>query len=135
MLKTFGLIILAIFVAGNFTPLPAQNGGRVRVQISKEKPVVKSKLRLRFLDVIEDSRCPEGTNCIWAGNAKIKIQINKHGGQPRIFELNSNLEQQSVMVEGYEIKLVGLTPHPKAETELRKAAYTAVFEITQKAKK
>jgi hypothetical protein len=134
MLKIFGLAVLALFVAGNFVSSQAQNGGQVRVQISKEKPVAKSGLRLRFLDVMEDSRCPKGANCIWAGNAKIKVQINKSGGQPKIFELNTGMEKQSVIVDGYEVKLAELTPYPKADSQPKKPGYTAVFEITRKMK-
>lgn len=121
-----------LFLAGGVTFVTGQNRGQVRVQIHKEKPIVKNKLRLRFLDVIEDSRCPEGTNCIWAGNAKIKVQIRKPGGPPKIFELNTGMAEQSVTIEGYEVKLTALTPHPKADTQMKKAAYTAVFEITRK---
>ena len=31
---------------------------------------------LNFVKVIEDSRCPKGVNCFWAGRAKILIEIS-----------------------------------------------------------
>lgn len=31
---------------------------------------------LKFVKVIEDSRCPKGANCVWAGRAKILVEIS-----------------------------------------------------------
>lgn len=28
---------------------------------------------LRYVDLVEDSRCPEGTTCVWSGRAKVRL--------------------------------------------------------------
>ena len=33
------------------------------------------RLKINFVSVVEDSRCPEGATCIWAGNAKIALTL------------------------------------------------------------
>ncbi|WP_459210455.1 hypothetical protein [Aquimarina rhabdastrellae] len=35
------------------------------------------KHQIKLLEVIEDSRCPKKVNCVWAGQAKVKIAIYK----------------------------------------------------------
>jgi hypothetical protein len=67
------MMVLALGVI----PATATKGSEtLRVQINKEKRLAKSTLSVRFVELVEDSRCPTDTNCIWAGNAKIKIRVS-----------------------------------------------------------
>src|SRR5688572_21849493 len=87
--------------------LPADAAGRnetLRVQINKEKRAIKSRLSVRFVELVEDSRCPTDTNCIWAGNAKIKVRVIK-SGRSHDLTLDTQGENQSTAVEGYTIRL------------------------------
>lgn len=133
-MRTLIITTLFLFGFGVFSQTVAQKAGDVKIGISREKRVVKNRLNLRFLEVLEDSRCPIGTDCFWAGNAKIKIQIRKPGGAPKIFELNTAMGDQFVLVEGYKIQLASLTPHPRADAELRKETYAAIFTVTKSIK-
>jgi hypothetical protein len=36
-----------------------------------------AEFEVKFTDLIEESRCPEGTNCFWAGRAIIQLTIDK----------------------------------------------------------
>ena len=51
-----------------------------------EAPIIVSKLYLgeamlfedlevRFVEVVEDSRCPKNVNCIWAGEVTILVEV------------------------------------------------------------
>ncbi|MGQ0540489.1 MAG: hypothetical protein ACT4O9_01405 [Blastocatellia bacterium] len=133
-MRTLFFTTLFLLGLGIFSHAAAQKPGDVKIGISREKPVVKNRLKLRFLEVMEDSRCPIGTDCVWAGNAKVKIQIRKPGGVPKIFELNTAMGDQFVLVEGYKIQLASLTPHPRADAELKKETYTAIFNVTKRVK-
>ena len=31
---------------------------------------------IRFAEVVEDSRCPEGAQCVWAGRARIAVTVD-----------------------------------------------------------
>lgn len=35
-----------------------------------------TQLEVVFSHLVEDSRCPEGANCIWEGRAVVELQIN-----------------------------------------------------------
>ena len=35
---------------------------------------------LRFVDVVEDSRCPTGVTCIWGGRAKVRLSVSDPDG-------------------------------------------------------
>lgn len=131
-MKTLILSAFVLISLGVFESVMSQTNRPIRIGISRQKAVVKNKLNLRFLEVVEDSRCPTDVNCIWAGNAKIKIQISKPGGTPKIFELNTNLPEKCILIEGYEITLASLSPYPKAGVELKKETYAAAFSVVKK---
>jgi len=85
-------------------------------------------LRIKFLSVDEDSRCPVGVNCIWAGNAKIKIEVTGKSST-KTFELNTNLEPQTVMMDCYAIEIESLLPAKDAEKATDQKDYQVKLKI------
>ena len=73
--------------------------------------------RLRFTDVLEDSRCPTEVECFWTGQARIALDAELGQGAPASLEFNTNpAPGQGKMtndVGGYTIELKSLDPYPK----------------------
>ncbi len=103
----------------------------VKLRLAQEKSAPRTAIKIKFLSVIEDSRCPEGVNCIWAGVAKIKIQLRKAGKSAQMFELNTNQMDKSINFEGHQIKLAAVTPYPKSGTATNASSYSATLTITE----
>lgn len=74
-----------------------------------QKSADRGRLTIKFVSVLEDSRCPPDVTCVWAGNAKVKLAISKGKAAPSFVELNTGHDPTSVIFNGYEIKLVSLT--------------------------
>jgi hypothetical protein len=127
IMKLFILSIFVLFLFGSFSTVSAK---QIQVQINSETRI--NGLRITFIDMLEDSRCPSDTQCIWAGNAKIKIGISNAGRLAKQFELNSSLKPQSVIFSGYEIKLIKLTPVPRSNIRIRKDGYIATLSVVRK---
>lgn len=124
-------LIASLMLMLAFGVMPATAAKRpetVRVQINKEKRFPMSRLSVRFVELVEDSRCPTDTNCIWAGNAKIKIRVSKNG-RSHDLTLDTNGPHQADTAEGYSIKLVGLTPAPRSNIRINRNGYVATFEV------
>jgi len=100
MRKIF-LFLLSTLVFGTF--LQAQTNQKITVQINRQKTFAKNKLTIKFVSLLEDSRCPTDAKCIQAGNAKIQIEARK-GGASKTFELNTDAKPQAVSFAGYTIK-------------------------------
>lgn len=130
-MRTIFLTLILTFVSGGFVSAQAQTNQQVKVLINKQKIVTKDKITVKFVSLVEDSRCPTDTNCIWAGNAKIKIQVGKGKTAAKTFELNTHLEPQNVSFAGYEIKLVNLTPQPASNIRINRNGYTATFAVSK----
>ena len=132
-MKTLMLTLILTFAAGSLFTARADTIKTVRLGINQQKDLYGRKLRVKFLSVMEDSRCPEGTNCIWAGNAKIKVRVTDNKGRSKEFELNTNLPEKKVSYGGYDIEIAKLDPFPKAVTTNR-PAYVATLTVKKTGK-
>lgn len=133
-MKAIFLSLILLFVTGSAIPAKAQTTQQIKIVVKKQKTIIKDNLTIKFVSLVEDSRCPTDTNCIWAGNAKIKIQVGKGKGASKTFELNTNLEPQTVSFAGYEIKFVNLTPQPATNIRINRNGYTATFAVSKTGK-
>lgn len=74
-------------------------------------------LRLRFTDVLEDSRCPTRVQCFWTGQARIALEVQTDGSAPTTVEFNTNpapgQTHTSAAVGAYTIELQSLDPCPQ----------------------
>lgn len=124
------VIILSLIFGGILTA--QTKTGEFKLRVAQEKTAPGTGIRIKFLNVAEDSRCPTGVNCIWAGVARIKIRLRKNGKAAKDFELNTNQTDKTAIFEGHELKLAALTPHPRSGgTPIASNAYSAKFTITR----
>ena len=56
-----------------------------------EKATLAGGSRLTYLSLVNDSRCPPGVQCIWAGDAEISLRWEPAGGgKSTTFSLHTN---------------------------------------------
>ena len=85
---------------------------------------------LIFDAVPEDSRCAEGTRCIWEGNARISLTVRGAVSDSRI-ELNSSGRfAQKRDFEGYVVELRRLEPVRSANAQ--SPPYAATLLVSPK---
>jgi hypothetical protein len=128
-MRTLFLSLLFTLIFGTVS-VSAQSAQQVSVRINNQKSVMRDRLRIKFV-AVEDSRCPQDANCVWAGNAKVTIKVTNRRGQSRSFDLNTNLEGKSARFDGYEIKLGSVSPYPRSNIRINRNGYTASFTVTK----
>lgn len=128
-MKALILSLILTLAFGTVVNVEAQTVRQVRMRVGTEKKVARTDLRIKFAKFIEDSRCPTDVDCVWAGNAKIQIKVTGKRGTSKTFEINTNLQPQAVTFDGYEIKLIELTPKPASNIRINPNGYTASFEV------
>lgn len=123
---------------GGSSPTGGQLGDTLVVNVAygREVTITRQPLIIGFTEFLEESRCPEGVECVWEGNAKIRIALQKPPLEKiTIAELNTNPQfPVSVEYDGREITLMNLTPYPVySETGIvNPAAYVATLRIVKK---
>ena len=100
----------------------------VSVKVDQEKVVPGTKIKVKFIELIEDSRCPTDVRCVWAGNGKIKLRLSK-GSDEEIVELNTLVKPQAVEFGGYRFKLTGLAPRPRSNVRISRLGYVAALTV------
>jgi hypothetical protein len=120
-----------MLVFGTVVETQAQKVESVTLRVNKQKKLSRSKLTIKFLSLVEDSRCPKGTNCVWAGNATIKVKVSNARGESKIFELNTNTGAKGDTLGAYQFTLESLTPHPANNIRIDRNSYTATFSVVK----
>jgi hypothetical protein len=127
---TILLAIFTAFVFGAVQTAYAQDEQKATIKFGKQKKFSQSKLTVKFLSVTEDSRCPQGVNCIQAGNARIKVEIS-NGTTKEIFEMNTFEGPKGASFSGFAIYLDELLPMTKANTKINQKDYKGKFRIVR----
>ena len=80
----------------------------------KERLHVDEQLFIAFDSVTEDSRCPEGVNCIQAGQVTVNLRIDTGKGavDTQAVTLKATEEQALLKWGNYDIILLAVNPYP-----------------------
>jgi hypothetical protein len=99
----------------------------------QEALIPSEKVRLRFTDVLEDSRCPTQVQCFWTGQARIEIEVQPNGSGPTTVEFNTNPAPgqtlKAVTVAQYSIELQSLGPYPQTPDSIAFEDYRATLVV------
>lgn len=131
-MRTFSLFLI-LTIGTVFTVATPKTGETLRVRVGTEGKAA-SALNIKFVELIDDSRCPKGTTCIWAGEGKIKLTISKPGRNSGTFELATTEGKNRISFGGYDVELVELTPQPAANVRLDRTKYTATLLVKRSGK-
>lgn len=115
---------------GNVTPgVQVQTGREFDIAVGQTVEVQGTPMTIRFSGVAEDSRCPVDVQCVWAGNAVVRLTITTSGGTSTDASLNTTLDPKSAMASGYTIRLAALKPAPRSGTKIPATSYLATLEV------
>jgi len=93
----------------------------------KEEP-----LKLKFVDVESDSRCPTGVSCIWAGEVKCRVEITR-GQDNELLELVQPGGSPGFVSTSYHEYRIDfdILPYPEAGKETNRNVYRLKVKITK----
>lgn len=127
MKKVFTGLLFLILAAGAF-PIHAKRLQDIKVQINKS--VTMNGLKIEFVELVEDSRCPVDVECVWAGNAKIKIRVTK-GRKSQLLDLDMMTKGTKPNYGTYRLTLKGLSPELRSNVRINRNAYVATIGVTK----
>lgn len=123
MVKRPLFLVLAsavVFTAGCKKEIAGETGQPFVLKV-EQKAVIADKLQQRslmvqFKEVVEDSRCPEGANCFWAGQAIVAVTINGERLQLKVADSDSAW----VGWKDYRVRCKALSPYPTVKDKTGK---------------
>ena len=97
----------------------------VQLKINQTAFVESENLKIKILNITEDSRCPSNVECFWEGQATVMIGIMKNN-QSRNFNLTSRAAHEDVAVkyfDEYYIRLIKIEPYPESTQRMMFSDY------------
>jgi hypothetical protein len=114
--------LIAFMLAGCATVPPANAGPTAALG----QTAVVDGLRIRPIEVVEDSRCPATVQCVSAGTLIVRARLNGPGWtQIRDFELGV-----FQAVDRYRVTLIAAEPQKAAPGEIDRRAYRFTFAVS-----
>ena len=100
------------------------------VELRLDRAFAHAELKIKWVE-LEDSRCPIGVNCIWAGQLVATFEVAREGGDPERIELITPVgrDPQPAEALGYRFRLLDVEPHPKEGVTIERGDYLATVEI------
>lgn len=115
---------------GTSTPVTALLDSPFELHIGQEAVFGDEGLKITFVDVSEDSRCPAATNCVVSGLAKVRVDVV--AGERPLGMHEFVLDQHAVggKAQGigqYVFSMRELNPYPGTDS----APYAAIFVVSK----
>jgi hypothetical protein len=115
------------------TPLPVVSIGQpFDLRLGDSVWVDGNGLRIVFEGVSSDSRCPIDVQCIWEGDALVRLELDTGTNDTSRIELHTSAR---VSVEAsfreYRVRLERLMPRPQAGVKIEPREYNATLLVTK----
>lgn len=101
------------------------------LKVGQEAIIKGEQLKVKFISVLEDSRCPKGVACIQAGQGRVALQLTPRNKKSESVELSTASTKQEIDFNGYQVKLVSLNPYPKMDSQVKPADYVLNLTVSK----
>jgi len=105
---------------------PTPQEGSVRLKLGQSANI--QGLMITPRSMVDDSRCPTGVECVWAGTVRVNTEIfSGLGTSNQVIEIN-----KSITTEAEEVTLTEVTPYPKAGSTINSADYRITYSVKKR---
>jgi len=124
------LALVAGCATAGRTEVPASLDRDFRLDRGETAVVGTDGLTVRFITVVEDSRCPLGVQCIRAGEAKVQLEVRAPGaGTDHLVLATEGGQPRYASFRAYDIHLVEL--EPRHRTDDPHPPYVATLRVSR----
>ena len=110
------------------------DGASVDLARGETAVLEKQKQGITFLSVASDNRCPEGVNCITAGEASVVVALG--GGAPQTVKVEPDPKKITRLTIGETtVEILRLDPYPRARVKTDPALIRLRVRLRSSARK
>ena len=122
-------VALSLIIAlATVIPAFAKKVERVEIRIGQQKTTSVGHFKIKFVKVMEDSRCPMNAKCTWAGNARVQLTVKGNKGS-RTIELNTGRDPHVVTYDGYDFRMEDVVPSPGGDPQTPRPAPVLTISV------
>lgn len=95
----------------------------------------ENKFYICFDTLLNDSRCPIGAMCIWAGIATLRFKFQKYNEAPIYFNLcTPGPINNHKIIDRFRFTIIDLIPYPSIKSTNKRDRYKAILVVTKEQK-
>lgn len=128
-------IYLALFLFGTVSYAQDKSNDKVKTpkivtKLKANESYKTNNIEVKLVEIVEDSRCPEGVSCMWAGEAIVLIDIFKDGEKVERKKVTFNSEDPMIFSsEKLTIKGLNVMPYPKDGEKINPKDYYLQLDV------
>jgi hypothetical protein len=106
------LLVLTCACKSGDTIKTMQLGEAISLKINESAELATNDLLVTFKAVTSDSRCPQGAQCVWAGEADVVLTVKMgENSQDLTVKVGAGADNK-VALAPYVIRILELAPYP-----------------------
>ncbi len=110
----------------------AELGQESSLSIGQSAVISGENLLIKFKEIAEDSRCPEGAICIWEGRVRVIVEITENGSPFEMVLTQPGLSDKYVEETYKEYRLTfKVEPYPEVGTVIATADYRLLLTVSK----
>jgi hypothetical protein len=102
----------------------------VELRLGQEKLLRSAGVRVRLVEIEEDSRCPQGVECIWAGNVRVALLVRGPGRTSRRAALNTASEPRELKLGGRTFIISKVSPAKIIDRDIKPRDYRITLKLS-----
>ena len=108
-------------------------GQEFTLAVGQTATIQDEQLKIKFVEVIGDSRCPSDVQCIWQGEVSCKLEITLQGTTDTKVLTQPGLTQGPAISDfaGYQLQF-NVQPYPKSGKKIQTMDYRLQMTVTKK---
>lgn len=129
----FLFVLISSFVFSQEEPVETP---KIAIKIPLRETITLENHSIKFVEVLEDSRCPENTTCIWEGRARVLVEVSENGkvSFEKIIIFGKVNQEETANKELFSYnnsKVIGLTlnPYPNSKEDIEGATYVLLVYV------
>ncbi len=126
------LMITVLLVTSCTQGVTASLGEEFALPIGETAKITGEDIKIKFAEVIEDSRCPKGAVCIWQGRVSVLIEVTR-GPSTKPTVLTQPGLSDADGAETYEDLKFAFTvePYPEVGKQIKPGEYRLLLTVNK----
>lgn len=88
-------------------------------------PATGENVSIKFNELLSESRCPVGVNCVWQGEVSIGVQVDKNE------KIAIGLTDTIAVAKSFKLLLLEVNPYPVYQKQVSEKEYKAVMKVVR----
>jgi hypothetical protein len=109
-------------------------GSQFELKINQTTAIESDNIKVKLLNVMNDSRCPSDVQCIWAGQVSILVNVTKNNvnlGDVTLTLGAGNPDLAVKNVGDYTVEVIEVNPYPISTHKIKPSEYIVTLKVSK----